>query len=132
MHAFVYLPQKTHISQLTLRNPHVIHFLNQQDCLYKCHPFLAHSYINPSPTSPASSHHPHLTNHLSPPPFPTSCRYKVSVTARSDVPFFGPTLPSSATFSHGPQFKEFLLTKLINAEMACYKAHQFAKLEVRG
>lgn len=55
----------------------------------------------------------------------------MSVTARSDVPFFGPTLPSSSTFAHGPLFKEFLLTKLINAEMACYKAHRFAKLEVR-
>lgn len=58
-------------------------------------------------------------------------RYRVSVTARSDVPFFGPTLPSSSTFAHGPLFKEFLLTKLINAEMACYKAHRFAKLEAR-
>lgn len=58
-------------------------------------------------------------------------RYRVSVTARSDVPFFGPTLPPSSTFAHGPLFKEFLLTKLINAEMACYKAHRFAKLEAR-
>ncbi|XP_050736059.1 rap1 GTPase-activating protein 1-like isoform X4 [Eriocheir sinensis] len=64
-------------------------------------------------------------------PCTPNTRYKVSVTARRDVPFFGPTLPSSATFSHGPQFKEFLLTKLINAEMACYKASQFAKLEAR-
>lgn len=58
-------------------------------------------------------------------------RYKVSVTARDDVPFFGPTLPSPAVFKKGPDFKEFLLTKLINAENACYKAEKFAKLEVR-
>ncbi|CAH0563440.1 unnamed protein product [Brassicogethes aeneus] len=58
-------------------------------------------------------------------------RYKVSVTARADVPFFGPTLPSPAIFTHGPEFKEFLLTKLINAENACYKAEKFAKLELR-
>uniref|UniRef100_A0A1B6E835 Rap-GAP domain-containing protein n=1 Tax=Clastoptera arizonana TaxID=38151 RepID=A0A1B6E835_9HEMI len=58
-------------------------------------------------------------------------RYKVSVTARDDVPFFGPTLPSPAMFKKGPEFKEFLLTKLINAENACYKAHKFAKLELR-
>lgn len=57
-------------------------------------------------------------------------RYKVSVTARDDVPFFGPTLPSPAVFKKGPDFKEFLLTKLINAENACYKAEKFAKLEV--
>lgn len=58
-------------------------------------------------------------------------RYKVSVTARDDVPFFGPTLPNPAVFRHGPDFKQFLLTKLVNAENACYKAHKFAKLEVR-
>lgn len=58
-------------------------------------------------------------------------RYKVSVTARDDVPFFGPTLPNPAVFQKGPEFKEFLLTKLINAENACYKAEKFAKLELR-
>ena len=58
------------------------------------------------------------------------CRYKVSVTARDDVPFFGPELPNPAVFKKGPEFKEFLLTKLINAENACYKAEKFAKLEV--
>uniref|UniRef100_A0A7M4FCP2 RAP1 GTPase activating protein n=1 Tax=Crocodylus porosus TaxID=8502 RepID=A0A7M4FCP2_CROPO len=107
--------------------------------------------------------------------------YKVSVTARDDVPFFGPPLPDPAVFrkvrhrrpSHRPararssawtagagsagwvepkraggsraqrgsgltpswaapqgtDFQEFLLTKLINAEYACYKAEKFAKLE---
>lgn len=54
----------------------------------------------------------------------------MSVTARDDVPFFGPTLPNPAVFRHGPEFKQFLLTKLVNAENACYKAHKFAKLEV--
>ncbi|XP_069774378.1 rap1 GTPase-activating protein 1 isoform X7 [Narcine bancroftii] len=72
--------------------------------------------------------------------------YKVSVTARDDVPFFGPTLPDPAIFKkskrkeqkfasmfdkQGPEFQEFLLTKLINAEYACYKAEKFAKLEER-
>uniref|UniRef100_A0A9J8BQ39 RAP1 GTPase activating protein a n=1 Tax=Cyprinus carpio carpio TaxID=630221 RepID=A0A9J8BQ39_CYPCA len=57
--------------------------------------------------------------------------YKVSVTARDDVPFFGPPLPSPAIFKKGPEFREFLLTKLINAEYACYKAEKFAKLEER-
>lgn len=32
--------------------------------------------------------------------------------------------------SQGPDFHEFLFTKLINAEYACYKAEKFAKLEV--
>uniref|UniRef100_A0A3B5KQ03 Rap-GAP domain-containing protein n=1 Tax=Xiphophorus couchianus TaxID=32473 RepID=A0A3B5KQ03_9TELE len=31
----------------------------------------------------------------------------------------------------GPEFREFLLTKLINAENACYKSDKFAKLEGR-
>uniref|UniRef100_A0A8B9QQ55 RAP1 GTPase activating protein n=1 Tax=Apteryx owenii TaxID=8824 RepID=A0A8B9QQ55_APTOW len=31
----------------------------------------------------------------------------------------------------GPRFQEFLLTKLINAEYACYRADKFAKLEER-
>ncbi|XP_067826564.1 rap1 GTPase-activating protein 1 isoform X11 [Heptranchias perlo] len=57
--------------------------------------------------------------------------YKVSVTARDDVPFFGPALPDPAVFKKGPEFQEFLLTKLINAEYACYKAEKFAKLEER-
>ncbi|KAJ2945575.1 hypothetical protein O0L34_g397 [Tuta absoluta] len=58
-------------------------------------------------------------------------RYKVAVTARVDVPFFGPTLPQPSVFRKGREFKEFLLTKLINAENACYKADKFAQLELR-
>ncbi|XP_056445096.1 rap1 GTPase-activating protein 1-like isoform X5 [Gadus chalcogrammus] len=57
--------------------------------------------------------------------------YKVSVTARDDVPFFGPALPEPAVFRKGPEFHEFLFTKLINAEYACCKAEKFAKLEER-
>ena len=57
--------------------------------------------------------------------------YRVSVTARSDVPYFGPSLPSPPVFRRGPQFREWLLNKLINAETACYKAEKFSKLEQR-
>ncbi|XP_054628339.1 rap1 GTPase-activating protein 1 isoform X7 [Dunckerocampus dactyliophorus] len=57
--------------------------------------------------------------------------YKVSVTARDDVPFFGPALPNPAVFKKGREFHEFLFTKLINAEYSCYKAEKFAKLEER-
>ncbi|XP_047449531.1 rap1 GTPase-activating protein 2a isoform X3 [Mugil cephalus] len=57
--------------------------------------------------------------------------YKVSVTAREDVPCFGPPLPNPAVFKKGPEFRDFLLTKLINAENACYKSDKFAKLEGR-
>uniref|UniRef100_A0A8C1VE95 Rap1 GTPase-activating protein 2-like n=1 Tax=Cyprinus carpio TaxID=7962 RepID=A0A8C1VE95_CYPCA len=57
--------------------------------------------------------------------------YKVSVTAREDVPPFGPPLPNPSVFKKGPEFREFLLTKLINAENACCKSDKFAKLEER-
>lgn len=98
---------------------------------------------------------------------PTHRLPQVSVTARDDVPFFGPALPDPAIFKkvssqtqnsltqfiftsihrklavspivplcicfpQGLEFHEFLFTKLINAEYACYKAEKFAKLEVRG
>ncbi|CAG0908415.1 unnamed protein product, partial [Cyprideis torosa] len=56
-------------------------------------------------------------------------RYKLSVSARDDVPFFGPPLPSPAVFRKGSEFQEYLLTKVINAETAAYKADRFAKLE---
>ncbi|XP_046405967.1 rap1 GTPase-activating protein 1-like isoform X2 [Ischnura elegans] len=64
-------------------------------------------------------------------PCTPNTRYKVSVTARDDVPRFGPALPTPAIFRKGPEFKEFLLTKLLNAENACYKAEKFATLELR-
>lgn len=64
-------------------------------------------------------------------PNTSNTHYKISVTARDDVPFFGPTLPTPAIFEKSPELKEFLLTKLINAENSCYKAERFAKLELR-
>ncbi|XP_069395516.1 rap1 GTPase-activating protein 2-like isoform X10 [Paralichthys olivaceus] len=64
-------------------------------------------------------------------PCSDNTRYKVSVTAREDVPPFGPPLPNPAIFKKGPEFREFLLTKLINAEFACYKSDRFARLEER-
>ncbi|XP_031694576.1 rap1 GTPase-activating protein 2-like isoform X2 [Anarrhichthys ocellatus] len=64
-------------------------------------------------------------------PCSDSTSYKVAVTAREDVPPFGPPLPNPSIFKKGPEFREFLLTKLINAEMACYKSDRFARLEER-
>ncbi|XP_072334733.1 rap1 GTPase-activating protein 1-like isoform X1 [Scyliorhinus torazame] len=57
--------------------------------------------------------------------------YKVSVTARDDVPFFGPRLPAPAFFTKGPAFREFLLSKLINAEYSSYRSEKFSALEAR-
>ncbi|XP_043667527.1 rap1 GTPase-activating protein 1-like isoform X2 [Vespula pensylvanica] len=64
-------------------------------------------------------------------PCTPNTRYKVSITARDDVPWFGPALPTPAVFLRGVEFKEFLLTKLVNAENAAYKAEKFSKLELR-
>ena len=58
-------------------------------------------------------------------------KYRVSVTARADVPYFGPSLPSPPVFRRGPQFREWILNKLISAETACYKAERFSKLKQR-
>ncbi|KAI6194084.1 Rap-GAP domain-containing protein [Aphelenchoides besseyi] len=58
-------------------------------------------------------------------------RYRVSVAARDDVPFFGPTLPAPSIYRKGQDFRNFLLTKLINAENAAYKAHKFSILAER-
>lgn len=60
----------------------------------------------------------------------SSRTYKISVAARDGVPFFGPALPRHGIISKN-HLKEFLLTKLINGENACYKAEKFAKLEFR-
>ncbi|XP_067836460.1 rap1 GTPase-activating protein 1-like [Heptranchias perlo] len=57
--------------------------------------------------------------------------YRVSVTARDDVPFFGPALPDPAVFRKGPELREYLLTKLINAEFGSYRSEKFAALEER-
>ncbi|KAI1885812.1 hypothetical protein AGOR_G00207640 [Albula goreensis] len=57
--------------------------------------------------------------------------FQVSVTAREDVPPFGPTLPDPPIFTERSSFRDFLLTKLINAEMSCYKAERFNRLELR-
>ncbi|XP_030632468.1 rap1 GTPase-activating protein 2a [Chanos chanos] len=74
-----------------------------------------HAYVLVQPENPCTEH----------------TTYKVSVTAREDVPPFGPPLPNPAVFKKGPEFRDYLLTKLINAENACYKSDKFAKLEER-
>ncbi|XP_078467398.1 LOW QUALITY PROTEIN: rap1 GTPase-activating protein 1 [Lampetra planeri] len=62
---------------------------------------------------------------------PTPHPPQLSITARDDVPEFKPPLPNPPIFKKGEEFREFLLTKLINAEHACYRADKFAKLEER-
>jgi hypothetical protein len=44
--------------------------------------------------------------------------YKVSVVSKRGVPQFGPPVGESLVFASGPYFREWLLTKLVNAERA--------------
>lgn len=54
--------------------------------------------------------------------------YRVGTTYKEGVKRFTPHLPdpNEYVFAHGPAFREFLLTKLINAERAAYCAPSFA------
>jgi len=47
--------------------------------------------------------------------------YRLAVVRRAEVPPFDPQLPEDTLFKSGPEFHEFLLTKLLNAEKAAYK-----------
>ena len=64
-------------------------------------------------------------------PCSSKVQYQVSITAKHDVPSFGPSLPQNSTFDKGAQFKDFLFSKLINGEKACYKAKKFDMLNQR-
>ena len=56
--------------------------------------------------------------------------YKVAVTAMDEVPDFGPPLPDPAIFQKGAEFRDWLLTKVLNAEFNCHQAPSFKKLAV--
>lgn len=58
-------------------------------------------------------------------------KYRVSVTARKDVPNFGPPISTDSIYEESDSFKDWLLSKLINAELSCYKADKFRKLNER-
>jgi len=58
-------------------------------------------------------------------------KYRVSVVARKDVPNFGPPINTESVFENDEVFRDWLLNKLVNAEIACYKAEKFKKLNER-
>ncbi|CAF1101802.1 unnamed protein product [Rotaria sp. Silwood1] len=58
-------------------------------------------------------------------------RFKVSVIHRDSVPLFGPFINHSNSFHCDHTFKQWLLTKLINAEIASCKASTFQKYQER-
>jgi len=58
-------------------------------------------------------------------------QFKVSVIHRDSVPSFGPNLYHSNIFHYDQIFKQWLLTKLINAEMASCRASTIQKFQVK-
>jgi len=55
-------------------------------------------------------------------------KYKLAVAAKEGVPPFGPMLPHLPEFDVGNSFKEYLLTKMVNAERAALNAPSFVEL----
>jgi len=56
---------------------------------------------------------------------PKNLKYRIAVTGKQGVRPFGPRIPETCIFEKGPQLREFLLTKLINAERASLHAPGF-------
>jgi signal-induced proliferation-associated 1 like protein 1/signal-induced proliferation-associated 1 like protein 2 len=61
------------------------------------------------------------------PDSPGETYYKVSVVRNSDVASFGPPLPFPAIMKHGPEFRSWLLYKIVNGELASYRSALFIK-----
>ncbi|KAG5278416.1 hypothetical protein AALO_G00098750 [Alosa alosa] len=57
--------------------------------------------------------------------------YSVSVSRSKDVPAFGPPIPKGVTFPKSAVFRDFLLTKAINAENAAHKSDKFRAMATR-
>lgn len=57
-------------------------------------------------------------------------RFKVTVIHRDSVPSFGPTINYPNLFHCDNIFKQWILTKLINAEIASCRANTFQKYQV--
>ncbi|XP_069587505.1 signal-induced proliferation-associated 1-like protein 1 isoform X5 [Ranitomeya imitator] len=64
-------------------------------------------------------------------PCTDSVCYSVAVTRSRDVPAFGPPIPKSFTFPKSTVFRDFLLTKVINAENAAHKSEKFRAMATR-
>jgi len=70
-----------------------------------------HVFIVVQPIKPAKKHQP--------------VKYRIAVAGKHGVKPFGPKIPEVCQFEKGSQLKDFLLTKLINAERAALYAPGF-------
>lgn len=57
--------------------------------------------------------------------------YSVAVARSRDVPAFGPPIPEGVNFPKSSVFRDFLLTKVINAENAAHKSDKFRAMATR-
>ncbi|KAK0413813.1 hypothetical protein QR680_007005 [Steinernema hermaphroditum] len=57
--------------------------------------------------------------------------YRVSVSRAKSVPAFGPAIPEGGRFTKNAKFRNFLLTKILNAENAVQRSKRFAYLTSR-
>ncbi|XP_066532537.1 signal-induced proliferation-associated 1-like protein 1 isoform X4 [Hoplias malabaricus] len=57
--------------------------------------------------------------------------YSVAVARSRDVPGFGPPIPEGVKFPKSTVFRDFLLTKVINAENAAHKSDKFRAMATR-
>uniref|UniRef100_A0AAR2K8B6 Signal induced proliferation associated 1 like 1 n=1 Tax=Pygocentrus nattereri TaxID=42514 RepID=A0AAR2K8B6_PYGNA len=64
-------------------------------------------------------------------PCSDSTCYSVAVSRSSDVPSFGPPIPKDVTLPKSTVFRDFLLTKVINAENAAHKSDKFGAMATR-
>ncbi|XP_048852811.1 signal-induced proliferation-associated 1-like protein 1 isoform X1 [Brienomyrus brachyistius] len=64
-------------------------------------------------------------------PCSESTCYSVAVTRSKDVPPFGPLIPKGVTFPKSSVFRDFLLSKVINAENAAHKSEKFRAMATR-
>ena len=61
-----------------------------------------------------------------------STYYSVAVSYSKDIPSFGPPLPKNPRFIKGHEFKEFILSKIINSDNAGLKCEKFIQLRMRA
>ncbi|XP_018530192.1 signal-induced proliferation-associated 1-like protein 2 isoform X2 [Lates calcarifer] len=54
--------------------------------------------------------------------------YRVAVSRCRDVPSFGPLIPAGQMFPASSTFRDFLLTKIINAEHAVHRSEKFVAM----
>ncbi len=61
-----------------------------------------------------------------------STYYSVAVSYSKDIPSFGPPLPKNPRFIKGHEFKEFILSKIINGDNAGLKCEKFIQMRMRA